>query len=137
MWQRRSPSEKGVRVQSRGARRGPETLLNREAGSGAAGNVAAPDPSRAGMQGPEPRGTWPRRSPPEQGGMVQSHGARGSAGALMSREAGSGATGHMVASEPSRVGRQCPKSWARGGAEALPRRGAGSKDMGHVVAWEP
>jgi hypothetical protein len=39
--------------------------------------------------------------PPEQGGGVQCRGTRGSDGALLSRKAGSGATRHLVAPEPS------------------------------------
>jgi hypothetical protein len=34
--------------------------------------VAAPEPTPEAGQGPEPRDVWQRRSPPKQGGMVQS-----------------------------------------------------------------
>jgi hypothetical protein len=43
-----------------------------------------------------------------QGGRVWSHRTRGGTGALFCREAGSGATGHVVALEPTFVGRQGP-----------------------------
>jgi hypothetical protein len=48
---------------------------------------------------------WQHRSSPRQGGKVQSRGTRGSAGAHLSKEARSGAAGHMVAPEPTSVGR--------------------------------
>jgi hypothetical protein len=73
---------------------------------------------------------WQRRSLPEQGGRVRSHGTRGSIGALLCREAGvrshgtcgsaralpskkasSRAMGHVVAPEPSRAGRRGPELW--------------------------
>jgi hypothetical protein len=62
----------------------------------AAGHVAASEPSRAGRQGPKPQDIWQRWSTPEQGGGVRSCGARVSAGALPSKEAGSGAAGHVA-----------------------------------------
>jgi hypothetical protein len=108
MWQRRSPPKQGRGIRSRGARGSAGALLSKE-GSGAAGHVATPDPSRAGRQGPELRGTWLHRSPPEQGGGVRSRGARGSTGTLPSREAGSGVAGHVAALEPSRAGRRDPE----------------------------
>jgi hypothetical protein len=58
--------------------------------------MAAPEHSQAGRQGLELRGSWQCRSPPEQGGGVRICGARGSVGALLSREAESGAVGHVV-----------------------------------------
>jgi hypothetical protein len=48
-----------------------------------------------------PELTWQRWSPPEQGGGVRSRMARDSAGALLSREAGSGAVRHVATSEPA------------------------------------
>jgi hypothetical protein len=72
----------------------------------AAGHVTASEPSRVGRQGPKPRGTWQRRSSPEQRGRVRSYGARDSVRALPSREAGSRAAGHVTASEPSRARRR-------------------------------
>jgi hypothetical protein len=92
------------------------------------GHVAAPDPSHAGRWDSEPQGTWQRRSPPEQGGGgldlwgtcqhrsppdqgggVRCYGTHDSARALLSREARSGAVGHMAAPKPSQVGRQNPE----------------------------
>jgi hypothetical protein len=49
--------------------------------------------------------------PSQAGSRVQSRGARGSVGALLSREVGSKAAWHVAASEPSRAGRQGPKPW--------------------------
>jgi hypothetical protein len=74
----------------------------------ATGHVVMSEPSRAGMQGPVPWDTWQRWSPLEKGGKIQSHGIRGSTGTLSSREAGSGAVGHMAVSEPSQAGKQDP-----------------------------
>jgi hypothetical protein len=51
---------------------------------------------------------WQRRSPPQQGGRVQGHMTCGGAEAHTSREAGSGAVGHVVAPEPTVAGRQGP-----------------------------
>jgi hypothetical protein len=82
----------------------------------AAGHVTASEPSRVGRQGPKPRGTWQRRSSPEQGGRVRSCGARGSVGALPSKEAGSSAAGHVTALEPSRAkrrGLELRSTWQR------------------------
>jgi hypothetical protein len=59
----------------------------------------------------EPRGTWQRWSPPEQGGGVWCRGTHSSVGALPSREAGSGAAGHVAVPEPSRAGRQDLQPW--------------------------
>jgi hypothetical protein len=58
---------------------------------------------RTGRRGLELWDVWWRRSPPEQGGRVQSCGTHGDIGAPLpqSREEGSGATGHTVALEPS------------------------------------
>jgi hypothetical protein len=62
--------------------------------------VAAPEPSRVGRQDAEPWDTWQRRSPPEKGGRIRSHGTRGSARALLSREAGSDAIEHVAVRLP-------------------------------------
>jgi hypothetical protein len=62
-------------------------MLEARGPQGTAGRVAAPEPSR-------------------QGGRVWSHMTRGGTGALPSREAGSGATGNVAASEPTLAGRQ-------------------------------
>jgi hypothetical protein len=79
-----------------GTRGSVGTLLSREAGSGAAGHVVAPETSQTGRQGLERWNTWLHRSPREQGGRVRSRVTRGSAGAHLGREAGSKAAGHMT-----------------------------------------
>jgi hypothetical protein len=58
--------------------------------------MAAPEPTSAGRRGPEPQGTWQRRSPSQPGGEVWSHMTCGSAGAHLSREVRSEAIGHMA-----------------------------------------
>jgi hypothetical protein len=50
-----------------------------EAEPEAMGHMAAPKPTSAGRRGPELRNTWQRRSPPMQGGVVQSYSLCGSA----------------------------------------------------------
>jgi hypothetical protein len=45
----------------------------------AAGHVAAPEPTSAGRQGPEPYDIWQRQSPSQSGGEVQRHRAHGNA----------------------------------------------------------
>jgi hypothetical protein len=62
----------------------------------AMGHVAAPGPSRAGRRGPELRGTWQHRSPPEKGGEFQSCETRDSIGALPSRKLRSRAVWHAA-----------------------------------------
>jgi hypothetical protein len=56
-----------------------------------------------------PRGTWWLRSSPQSGGKVWSYWTCGSAGAHLGREAGSGAVGHVAASEPTSTERQSPE----------------------------
>jgi hypothetical protein len=56
------------------------------------GHVAAPEPSSAGRRRPKSRGTWQRRSPPQRGGWVWSH-------------------GQVVVSEPSSTGRRGTEPW--------------------------
>jgi hypothetical protein len=63
-------------------------LLSGEAGFRAVGRMATSEPSSAGRRGPEPWGTWQRRSPPQREGRVWSHRTRGSAGALLRGEVG-------------------------------------------------
>jgi hypothetical protein len=70
------------------------------------GCIAALEPSLVGRWGPELWYMRQRRSPPWLGGEVQSHGTHGSVGALLIREARSGAMGHVVALEPDSAGRQ-------------------------------
>jgi hypothetical protein len=110
-WQCRSPHEQGGGMRCRGTHGSVGALPSREAGSGAVGHMAAPEPSRAGRQGLEPWATWQQWSHPEQGGGIWCHGTHGSAGALPSWKAGSGVVGHMAAPEPSRAGRQDLEPW--------------------------
>jgi hypothetical protein len=82
----------------------------------AMGYVAALEPTSTGRRGPEQRDTWQRWSSPQQGGEVWGRGTRGSIGAHLSREARSGAVGHMVAPEPTLSGRRCLRprdTWQR------------------------
>jgi hypothetical protein len=88
----------------------------RKAEPGAVGHVATPEFTLSMRKGPELRDTWQRRSSPQQGGEVRGHGTHGNAGALLSDEVRSGAVGHVVASEPTFVGRCGPKlqlTWQR------------------------
>jgi hypothetical protein len=86
MWQCQSPPQRGVGIRSRRTRGNTGALFSGEAGSEAAGHVAAPEPSSAWR--------W-----------VKSRGTRGSIRTL-SREVRSGAAGHMTAPEPSLTGRR-------------------------------
>jgi hypothetical protein len=56
-------------------------LSTGEAESGVLSHVVAPEPSLAGRQGPELRGTWQHRSPSLLGGGVRGRGVHGSSGA--------------------------------------------------------
>jgi hypothetical protein len=58
VWQRRSPSQLGGRVWSYETRGSVGAHLNREAGSGAMGRVAAPEPTSIGRRGSVLRDTW-------------------------------------------------------------------------------
>jgi hypothetical protein len=107
-WRCRSPPQQGGRVWDRRTRGSTGAFLSREVGSRAAGHVAAPEPSSAGRPGPGLWDTWRRRSLPQQGGRVRGRRTRGRAGAFLSREAASGAVGHVAASEPSSAGRSGP-----------------------------
>jgi hypothetical protein len=71
----------------------------------AAGHVAAPKPTSAGRCGPETLDKWQHQSSLQLGGEAWSHFTRGSVGAHLSREARSGAIGHVAASEPISTGR--------------------------------
>jgi hypothetical protein len=99
----------GGRAQSRETHGSTGALPCGEAGSRAEGHVAAPEPISTGRRGLELRDTWLCQSPPRQGGGVQSHVSRGSAGAHLSKEAGFGATCHMAVPEPTLAGRQGPE----------------------------
>jgi hypothetical protein len=105
----------GGRIQSLGTCGSARALPSREVGSRAVGHVATPEPSRAERQDPKPRGTWQRRSPPEQGGMIRSRGTRGNAGSLPSREARSGDVGHVAVRLPCfRLKPVCGGTWSAG-----------------------
>jgi hypothetical protein len=100
----------------------PELPLG-QAKPGAMGHVAAPEPTSSGRRGTELRDTWQCRSSPQQGDEVRGCGARGSAGAHLSREARSGATGHVAAPEPTSAGRRGPElqgTWQRVDARLTP-----------------
>jgi hypothetical protein len=75
----------------------------------ATGHTAALEPSRVERQGLRPWDMWQHWILPERGGGIRSRGTRCGAGALPIGEVGSGATGHVVAPEPSRAGRQGPE----------------------------
>jgi hypothetical protein len=90
------PPPEGGRVRSHGAHGNADSRFGREAGSRAIGQLAALEPSRAGRRSPKPCDTWQHRSPPAQGGGIWSRVTRGSIRALPSREAGSGAAGHVA-----------------------------------------
>jgi hypothetical protein len=57
-------------------------------------------------RGPELLDTWRRWSPPQQGGGVHTYWIHGGTGALLNREARSGAAGHMMAPETSSTERR-------------------------------
>jgi hypothetical protein len=80
----------------RGTRESVGALPSRETWSRAVRYMELSEPSQARRQGLKPQDTWQRRSPPKQGGRVQSRGTRDSVEALPSREAGSEAAGHMA-----------------------------------------
>jgi hypothetical protein len=80
------------------------------------GHVAAPDPTSAGRRGLELRNTWQRRSSTQQGGEARGHVTCGSTEAHLRKEVRSGATGHVMAPEPTSAGRCGPKlqlTWQR------------------------
>jgi hypothetical protein len=82
----------------------PELPL-RKAKPRSVGHMAAPELLSSSRQGPELRDTWQCRSSPQQVGEVWDHGTHGSTGAHLSKEARSGAAGHVVAPEPTSTGR--------------------------------
>jgi hypothetical protein len=86
-WRHQSPPQRGSGVWSYGAYGGTGAILSREARSGAARDVAAPEPSSSG-------------------GGVWSYWTRSSTKAVLNREAGTRATRHMVAAESSSAGRR-------------------------------
>jgi hypothetical protein len=71
--------------------------LTREAmGYGAMGHVATQEPISEAGRGLELQNVWQRRSPPEQGSEVRSHGKRGNAEAHLSGVAWFGAAGRVA-----------------------------------------
>jgi hypothetical protein len=72
-------------------------------------HVAAPEPTSVGRQGPELRNMWQHRSSTQQGGEARGHVTHDSTGAHLSKEVGSGATGHVAAPKPTSAGRCSPK----------------------------
>jgi hypothetical protein len=58
VWQHRSPPEQGGGLWSHGTHGSTGAILCGEAGSGAAGRVAAPEPSSVGMWDLEPCDAW-------------------------------------------------------------------------------
>jgi hypothetical protein len=67
-------------------------------GRGTRGDTGAPF---SGRQSPELWDTWQHRNSPHQGGKIRSRGTHGSTGAYLSNEVRSGASGHVVALEPT------------------------------------
>jgi hypothetical protein len=95
----------------------------REAEPGAMGHVATPEPTSTGRRGSELRNVWRRRSSTQQGDEARGHRPRGSTRAHLSKEVRSGAVGHVVAPEPTSVGRYGPKLqfvWQRVDARTAP-----------------
>jgi hypothetical protein len=66
------------RAPSCGTRGSTGSYLSKEAKSGAVGHMAAPELTSTRRQGPRPWDMWWCRSPPPQGGEVQSYSLRGS-----------------------------------------------------------
>jgi hypothetical protein len=84
----------------------------------------------------EPQDVWQRRSPPWQGGGVQSRRTRGGAGAVPSRVASSGASGHVVAPELTLAGRrglEPQDMWQR---QSPPQHGSGVRSHGARGTWQ-
>jgi hypothetical protein len=80
------------------------------------GHVAASEPTSVGRRGPELSNMWHHPSLTQQVCEVRGHGTRDSIRAHLSKEVMSGATGHVVALEPTSVGRYGPKlqlTWQR------------------------
>jgi hypothetical protein len=71
-WWRRSLPQQGGKVRGSGTRGGSGAHLCREVYSEATAYMAASDLTSARKRGPGPRGTWQRRSSPQQGGEVRS-----------------------------------------------------------------
>jgi hypothetical protein len=79
MWQRRSSPQQGGEVQGRGTYGSVRAHLSKETRFEAEGYVVASELTSARRRGPRPLDTWRLRSPPLQGGVVQSYSLHGSA----------------------------------------------------------
>jgi hypothetical protein len=91
-------------------------MLERCDPQGAVGHVAAPEPTPTGRRGPKTQDTWQHQSPPQPGGEVRSYSTHGSTRTHLSREARSGAIGHVVVPEPTSAVRRGPEpydTWQR------------------------
>jgi hypothetical protein len=77
-----------------------------EAEPGDIGYVVASKTTSTGRSGLKLRDMWQRRSSPQQRGEVWNHGKDGRTGVHLGREARSGATGHVAATEPTSAGRR-------------------------------
>jgi hypothetical protein len=93
----------------------PFFILVVQSSPGAVGHVAAPElPSLEGRT--RSRGTRGSTRAPVSGSEAQSHGTHGNTGAHLSKEARSGVTRHMTASEPTPTARWGPElgnTWQR------------------------
>jgi hypothetical protein len=98
-------------------------LPSQGGGARSHGHVVAPELTSARMRGPGPRDTWQHQSSPRQGGEVRGRGTCGSTRARLAKEVRSRAAGHVVAPEPTSVGRCGPKlqlAWQRMDARPIP-----------------
>jgi hypothetical protein len=134
MWQRQSPPQPGGEVRSHRTCGSVGAHLSREVRSRVIGHVAVSEPTLVGRRGLEPYDTWQRRSPPQSGDEVRSHRTRGSAGAHLSLEAMSGATGMWQHRSPPQPRGEIRSHRTRGSAEAHLSREARSGTIGHVTA---
>jgi hypothetical protein len=99
------------------------------------GYVVAPESSQVGRQDPEPWDLWQCRSPPKQGGRIQSHGTQGGTRAIPSREAGPQPRDTWQhRSPPAGQGSEPWDTWKR---QSPPNWEAGSRDAGHMATPEP
>jgi hypothetical protein len=102
------PSQEG-KARSHGTCGSTRAHLIKEARSRVEGYVAAPELTSARRQGPGPRDTWWRWSPPLQGGEVWGRRTRGNIGAHLPKEARSGAEGYMTVPELASARRRRPR----------------------------
>jgi hypothetical protein len=104
-WLHRDPPWPGGRVWSHRTRGKGRVHLSQQVRSRAIAHTAAPEPSPTGRWGPVPWDTRQHQSPPWLEGRVQTCRTHDSTGAHLSREARSGAIGHVAPPEPSPIGR--------------------------------